>query len=219
MSRRTRVKICCISSLDEARMAIAAGADALGFVAVRQSGPGVVDDAAIRAIAGEVPPPVATFLLSPHLTGTAMAEHARHCGINTIQVVDHVDPSELAVVAVAAPLVRRVQVIHVEGPKVLDLIPRYEPYVHAFLLDSGKPGGSMRELGGTGRTHDWDVSRAFVQQTSRPVFLAGGLTPGNAGEAIRHVRPFGVDLCSGVRTDGRLDQAKLGAFMDAVASA
>lgn len=217
--RRTRVKICCISSPDEARMAIDAGADALGFVAARQSGPGFVDDAAIRAIVGEVPPPIATFLLSAHLAGAAMAEHARHCGINTIQVVDHVDPSELAVVAVAAPLVRRVQVIHVEGPQVLDLIPRYEPYVHAFLLDSGKSGGTMTELGGTGRTHDWDVSRTFVARSSRPVFLAGGLTPANVGEAIRTVRPFGVDLCSGVRTGGRLDADKLSAFMEAVASA
>lgn len=219
MTPRTRVKICCISSPAEAELAIAAGADALGMVAASPPGPGQVNDATIRAITAEVPPPVATFLLSSRLTGLEIADHLRHCGASTIQIVDHIDPSEIAVLAVAQPAVRRVQVIHVEGPSALDLIPRYEPYVHAFLLDSGKPGGTMRELGGTGRTHDWDVSRAFVQRTVRPVFLAGGLNVGNVGEAIRHVRPFGVDLCSGVRTDGHLDQAKLDAFMKAVAAA
>ena len=219
MTARTRVKICCISSLAEAGMAIAAGADAIGLVAATPPGAGAIDDAAIRAITAEVPPPVATILLSSRTTGSDMAEHVRHCGTNTLQVVDHVDPAEHAVLAVSLPMVRRIQVIHVEGPSALDLIARYEPYVHAFLLDSGKPGGTMRELGGTGRTHDWDVSRAFVERTARPVFLAGGLHAGNVREAIRQVRPFGVDLCSGVRTDGRLDPAKLEAFMDAVAGA
>lgn len=216
---RTRVKICCISSVKEAEMAIAAGADALGFVAAMPSGPGIVSDATIRAVTADVPPPVATFLLSSRTTGTDLAEHVRHCGTNTVQIVDHIDPAELAVLAVSLPMVRRVQVIHVEGPEALDLIPRYEPYIHAFLLDSGKPGGTMRELGGTGRTHDWAVSAEFVKRTGKPVFLAGGLKPGNVAEAIATVRPFGVDLCSGVRTDGHLDQGKLDAFMAAVRAA
>lgn len=219
MNARTRIKICCISSLAEAEMAIAAGADALGMVAATPPGSGMVDDATIRAITAEVPPPIATFLLSSRLTGLEIAEHVRHCGASTIQIVDHIDPAEIAVLAVTLPAVRRVQVIHVDGPAALDLIPRYEPYVHAFLLDSGKPGGTMRELGGTGRTHDWDVSRTFVRATRRPVFLAGGLTPANVGEAIAKVAPFGVDLCTGVRTDGHLDPEKLAAFMAAVRAA
>jgi phosphoribosylanthranilate isomerase len=216
---RVRIKICCISSVREARMAMDAGADALGFVAAMPSGPGVVSDATIRAVTADVPPPVATFLLTSRASGTDIADHVRHCGTNTVQIVDHIDPGELAVLAVSLPMVRRVQVIHVEGPGALDLIPRYEPYVHAFLLDSGKPGGTMRELGGTGRTHDWAVSAEFVKRTEKPVFLAGGLNPSNVAEAIATVRPFGVDLCSGVRTNGHLDQAKLDAFMAAVRAA
>ncbi|MCZ0736009.1 phosphoribosylanthranilate isomerase [Phreatobacter sp. AB_2022a] len=216
---RTRVKICCISSAEEARLAIAAGADALGFVAGRPSGSGIVDDATIRAVADEAPPPVASFLLTPHLKGADIVEHLRLCGTNTVQIVDHVDPAEHAVIAGALPLVRRVQVIHVEGPRTLDLIPVYEPHIHAFLLDSGKPGGSMRELGGTGRTHDWKVSAEFVRRSRRPVFLAGGLNAGNVAAAIAAVRPFGLDLCSGVRTAGHLDPAKLDAFMQAVREA
>jgi phosphoribosylanthranilate isomerase len=219
MSLRTRVKICCISSVQEARMAVAAGADALGFVAAMPSGPGVVSDATIRAVTADVPPPLATFLLTSRTRGLEIVEHIQHCGTNTVQIVDHIDPGELAVLAVALPMVRRVQVIHVEGPQALDLIPRYEPYIHAFLLDSGKPGGTMRELGGTGRTHDWDVSREFVRRAKKPVFLAGGLNAGNAAEAIATVKPFGLDLCSGVRTNGHLDQAKLDAFMATVRAA
>ncbi|MGL4289758.1 MAG: phosphoribosylanthranilate isomerase [Phreatobacter sp.] len=216
---RPRVKICCISSVAEARMAIAAGADALGFVAAMPSGPGIVDDATIRAVTTDLPPPIASFLLTSRVRGLDIVDHVRACGANTVQIVDHIDPAEHAVVAVALPMVRRVQVIHVEGPQALDLIPAYEPYVHAFLLDSGKPGGTMRELGGTGRTHDWAVSRQFVARTAKPVFLAGGLNAGNAGQAIASVRPFGLDLCSGVRTEGHLDQAKLTAFMQAVRDA
>lgn len=216
---RTRVKICCISSAAEAHLAIAAGADALGFVAAMPSGPGIVDDATIRAVAEELPPPVASFLLTSRLKGAEIVDHLRLCGTNTVQIVDHVDPVEHEIIAEALPLVRRVQVIHVEGAQALDLIPVYAPHVHAFLLDSGKPGGSMRELGGTGRTHDWQVSAEFVRRSKRPVFLAGGLNAGNAAAAVVAVRPFGLDLCSGVRTGGHLDPVKLEAFMQAVRGA
>jgi phosphoribosylanthranilate isomerase len=77
----------------------------------------------------------------------------------------------------------------------------------------------VKLLGGTGRIHDWAVSRRVVEAVREPVFLAGGLNPGNVGDAIRSVRPFGVDVCSGLRTAGRLDDAKLTDFMAAVAAA
>jgi phosphoribosylanthranilate isomerase len=116
------------------------------------------------------------------------------------------------------PTTRRVQVIHVENAGVLDLIGLYAPHVHAFLLDSGRPSLPAPEYGGTGRIHDWSVSAEFVRRSPLPVFLAGGLSPLNVGEAMRVVRPFGVDLCSGVRTDGHLDRGKLEAFVGAVHS-
>jgi phosphoribosylanthranilate isomerase len=136
-----------------------------------------------------------------------------------VQIVSHIPPNESARLAALEPTVRRVQVLHVEGPEVLELIPFYAPHVHAFLLDSGRPNAPVAELGGTGRAHDWSVSAAFVALSPRPVFLAGGLTPANVGEAIDRVRPFGVDLCSGVRTNGALDARKLAAFVEAVAQA
>lgn len=216
---RTRIKICCIASPAEAQIAIAAGADALGLVAKMPSGPGPIADSEIAAIAALVPPPVATFLLTSRTTADGIAAHVRATGASTVQIVAHIDPAESARLAALVPEVRRVQVIHVEGPAVLEMIPRYAPHVHAFLLDSGRPNALVPEFGGTGRAHDWAISAAFVAASDRPVFLAGGLSPANVGEAIRRVRPFGVDLCSGVRTAGRLDAAKLAAFVRAVAKA
>jgi phosphoribosylanthranilate isomerase len=91
--------------------------------------------------------------------------------------------------------------------------------VDALLFDSGNPSLAVKELGGTGRVHDWSISRRIREQVNVPVFLAGGLNAGNAAEAARQVRPFGLDICSGVRTDGRLDESKLRAFVEALASA
>jgi phosphoribosylanthranilate isomerase len=216
---RTRIKVCCIASTDEARMAIEAGADALGLVARMPSGPGPIADATIADVTAFVPPPVATFLLTSETTAEAIAAHVRATNPSTVQIVSHIDPAESEKLAALEPHVRRVQVIHVEGPGALDLIPAYAPHVHAFLLDSGRPNAAVAELGGTGRAHDWAVSAAFVQASERPVFLAGGLSAANVAAAIRQVRPYGLDLCSGVRTDGRLDPVKLAAFIAAVQQA
>lgn len=213
---RTRIKICCIASPEEATIAIDAGADALGLVARMPSGPGPIADAMIAKVTAFAPPPVATFLLTAETTAKAISAHIRATNPSTVQVVSHIDPAEAEKLAALEPSVRRVQVIHVEGPDALDLIPPYEPHVHAFLLDSGRPNAAVAELGGTGRAHDWSVSAAFVQATSRPVFLAGGLTAANVPDAIRRVRPYGLDLCSGVRTNGLLDPDKLAAFVSAV---
>lgn len=213
---RTRVKVCCIASIDEARMAIAAGADALGLVGDMPSGPGVIGDARARPIAALVPPPVAVFLLTQEVSGPAIADHAQRCWVGVVQVVRHVEPGEHQRLAELLPPLRRIQVIHVEDASALDLIPAYAPFVHAFLLDSGTPSAAVPELGGTGRVHDWRISAEFVRRSPHPVFLAGGLTPANVGDAIRAVRPYGLDLCSGIRTDNQLDPAKLNAFMQAV---
>lgn len=212
---RTRIKICCIASVEEARLAIAAGADALGLVARMPSGPGPIADAVIAAVTAAVPPPVATFLLTSETTADAISAHIQATRPTTVQVVSHIAPAESARLAVLEPHVRRVQVIHVEGPEALDLIDAYAPHVHAFLLDSGRPNAAIAELGGTGRQHDWAISTRFVKASPLPVFLAGGLSAANVADAIRQVRPFGLDLCSSVRTDGRLDAAKLHAFMHA----
>lgn len=217
--RRTRIKICCISSIEEAACAIEQGADALGLVSEMPSGPGVIPDDLISDIIDTVPPPVATFLLTSRTEANTIVHHARSCRADTIQLVDQIEPDAYAIIRAALPSRRLVQVIHVEGPETVEAAVEAAEHVDAVLLDSGRPSAMVKELGGTGRTHDWAVSRKIVEACPCPIFLAGGLTPDNVGEAIRQVRPFGVDLCSGVRTDGCLDAEKLHAFIGEVAKA
>ena len=198
-------------------MAIAAGADALGLVAQMPSGPGVIDEQTIRTIARAVPPPVATFLLTARTEAEAIADHVRSVGASCVQVVGHVDPDQCARLSeLLEDPIRLVQVIHVVDEGALDLARDYAPHADALLLDSGRPDRPTPELGGTGRTHDWSVSARIVDSVERPVFLAGGLRADNVAEAIDRVAPHGVDLCSGVRTDGRLDPGLLAKFMSAV---
>jgi phosphoribosylanthranilate isomerase len=217
--RRTRIKICCIQSTAEARLAIAAGADALGLVGAMPSGPGPIEDAEIAAIAEAVPPPVATFLLTSATDPEAIIAHARRCRTNTLQLVDRVAPADYAALRAALPGIKLVQVIHVAGEESISEARAAAPLVDALLLDSGRPHEAIKVLGGTGRTHDWAISRQIVEAASCPVLLAGGLRPDNVGTAIGTVRPFGVDVCTGVRTDYRLDPARLEAFVATVAAA
>ncbi len=200
-------------------MAIVAGADALGLVGEMPSGPGVISDDLAREIAEIVPPPISTFLLTSRGAADEIIDHVTYCGTNAVQIVRHIDPAQYPDLISSLPAVRRIQVVHVEDEGALDLIDLYDPYVHAFLLDSGRPAAEQAELGGTGRTHDWTVSAEFVRKSVKPVFLAGGLRPENAAAAIQAVRPYAVDLCSGVRTDGTLDISKLERFMANVDSA
>lgn len=215
----TRIKICCIMSVAEARLAVAGGASAIGLVGRMPSGPGPIEDGLIASIAAQVPPPVATFLLTSETEADGVIDHVRRCGTNTVQIVDHVDPIIYGRIRAALPRLKIVQVLHVAGAATVAEARARAGGVDALLLDSGNPGSTVKELGGTGRVHDWEVSRRIVETVDRPVFLAGGLKADNVGAAIAAVRPFGVDLCSGVRTNGRLDPAKLADFMDAVRAA
>ena len=217
--KRTRIKICCIASLAEARLAVASGADALGLVGAMPSGPGGIDDELIAQIAASVGPPVATFLLTSETGADGIIAHARRCRANVLQLVDQVAPQDYPRVRDALPGVKLVQVVHVTGPESVGEAEAAAPHVDALLLDSGDPKAAVRLLGGTGRTHDWSISRRIVDAVDAPVFLAGSLRPDNVARAIREVGPFGVDLCTGVRTDGRLDPVKLRAFVDAVMAA
>lgn len=211
-SRCPRVKVCCISSTDEARAAVALGADALGLVSAMPSGPGVIADALIAEIARAAPPPVATFLLTSSQHADAIAAEVRAAGVNTVQLVDAVAPEVYPRLRAALPGVKLVQVVHVAGEASV----AEAEHVDAVLLDSGNPALPVKELGGTGRVHDWSLSRRIRASVGVSVFLAGGLRADNVGEAIRAVGPFGLDLCSGVRTGGRLDEQKLAAFIAAV---
>jgi phosphoribosylanthranilate isomerase len=215
---KTRIKICCISSVEEAVMAIAYGADALGLVGKMPSGPGPIADELINEIAKTIPPPVASFLLTSEQSSGAIINHIKITGVNTIQIVDELTGGSYQHIKDALPYIRIVQVIHVTGQKSIQQARDVYKHVHAILLDSGNPKAAVKTLGGTGNTHNWDISRELVKSVSVPVFLAGGLHAGNVKEAIKTVQPFGVDICSGVRTNGKLDPAKLADFIGAVRS-
>ena len=211
-----RVKVCCIGSVEEARTAIEAGASALGLVSHMPSGPGVISEDLIAEIAARVPPPVATFLLTSLQDADAIVAQQRRCRTNTIQLCDSLPEAGYAVLRRALPGIALVQVIHVRDEGAFDEARAAAPHVDALLLDSGNPSLQVKELGGTGRVHDWAVSRRIRDEAGVPVFLAGGLRPDNVADAVRRVAPFGLDLCSGVRTDGRLDADRLRRFFAAL---
>lgn len=213
---RPRVKICCIMSEAEARLAVAAGAQAIGLVSHMPSGPGVIRDQEIARIASAIPPTVATFLLTCRRRADDIIAQHRLVRTSAIQLVDRVDHATYRELRRALPGVALVQVIHVTGPGSLDEALAAAAEADALLLDSGRPELPVKELGGTGRRHDWTVSRRIRAASPTPVFLAGGLSPENAAEAVREVGPFGLDVCSGVRRHGALDPDRLQRFMQAV---
>lgn len=213
---RPRVKICCIASLEEARMVVHHGADAIGLVSAMPSGPGPIPEDRIRAIAAHMPPMVSTFLLTSLQDSDSIIAQHRRCHATTLQICDRLLRGSYEALREALPGIRLVQVIHVLGEESITEAVEVAPRVDAILLDSGTPQLPTKRLGGTGRTHDWAVSRRIREAIEVPLILAGGLTPGNVAEAIRAVGPYAVDVCTGVRTDGALDGKKLAAFIAAV---
>ncbi|MDH3493614.1 MAG: phosphoribosylanthranilate isomerase [Acidobacteriota bacterium] len=212
MNIRPKIKICCISSLEEARMAIEFGADAIGLVGPMPSGPGVIDDDVIREIAAKVSGEVDTFLLTSETGSEEVVKHHQRANTSAIQLVDRLNKGSHAEIRASLPGVKIVQVVHVVGEESVGAALEQAQTADMILLDSGNPNLEVKELGGTGRTHNWDISRKIVEHSPAPVFLAGGLNPANVADAISAVEPFGVDLCSGVRTDGDLDPWKLERF-------
>ena len=211
-----RVKICCIGSIEEAWLAIRYGASALGLVAEMPSGPGVIPEELIAEIAARVPPGVSSFLLtSKQDAGEIMTQH-RRCRTSVIQICDRLVSGTHADLRAALPGIGLVQVIHVNGEASVHEAIAVAPQVHGLLLDSGNQSLPVKALGGTGRTHDWSLSRTIRDRVNVPVFLAGGLRAENVAEAVQRVGPFGLDICSGVRTNGRLDEGKLASFLSQV---
>ena len=203
------IKICCISNIEEANLAIKMGASALGLVSEMPSGPGVISMEDIKLIAASVPPPIATFLLTSKQCVDDIIEQHKYCRTNTIQICDNLKLGTHKDLKNALPEIAIVQVIHVTGEESILEAMTIQNDVDAILLDSGNQSKQIKELGGTGRTHNWEISNKMRKILDIPIFLAGGINPENITQAINQVHPFGIDLCSGVRTDGKLDEVKL----------
>lgn len=210
---KPRIKICCIQSIDEARLAISNGASAIGLVSAMPSGPGVISEEQIEQIASSTPPAIGTFLLTSKTNVEEIISQQKRCRTNTIQLCDRIGDGSHKELKDQLPGISIVQVIHVRGEESIEEAIKISELVDALLLDSGNQDLKIKELGGTGRTHNWDISRKIVYKVSKPVFLAGGLNSTNIRQAIEVVQPFGVDLCSSLRTDGKLDKNKLQNFI------
>lgn len=204
-----KVKICCISSIEEASLAIAQGAAAIGLVGRMPSGPGIITDELIHSIAKTVLPPIDSFLLTSETTAEAIIAHHNKVNTTTIQMVDALSGREYHKIREAIPHVKLVQVIHVLDEKAVQEAIEISEWVDAILLDSGNPNLSTKVLGGTGKTHNWDLSKKIRENINIPTYLAGGINKDNIRKAIDHVQPYGIDLCSSVRTNGQLDERKL----------
>ncbi|MCI0495139.1 phosphoribosylanthranilate isomerase [candidate division KSB1 bacterium] len=209
-----RVKICCIQSIEEAWLAIRYGASALGLVSEMPSGPGPISEELIKQIAAVIPPGITSVLLTSKTDTQEIIGQQRRCGVNAIQIVDRLEKGRHQDFRDAIPGISIIQVIHVSGEASIEEAISIAPHVDAILLDSGNLALQVKELGGTGRTHDWNFSRKIRESVAVAIFLAGGLNPDNVTQAFQQVFPFGIDVCSGVRTNGKLDESKLAKFIE-----
>ncbi len=207
-----QIKICCISSIEEAELAIKYGASAIGLVSEMPSGPGVISEDLIEIIAAPVPSTIDTFLLTSKLDADSIIFQHSKCKTTTLQIVDRVKTNVLVKLKKELPAIRLVQVIHVNGEESITEAKTAAQLVDALLLDSGNQKLKVKELGGTGRTHDWTISRKIRDAVSVPVYLAGGINAKNVLDAVKEVKPFGIDLCSGVRENGKLSEQRLKEF-------
>ena len=180
------------------------------------SGPGVIAETLFAEIAETIPPGVSSFLLTCEQTPKAVIAQQRRCRTNTLQLVDRFPIDGYTKLKRELPGIAIVQVIHVTGEESLAEAIEVASHVHGILLDSGNPSLAVKELGGTGRIHNWEIGRAIREAVAVPIFLSGGLNSDNVAEAIKTVGPFAVDICSGVRSNGNLDEAKLARFVQAV---
>lgn len=214
-----KVKICCIQNLEEAELALRYGASEIGLVSKMPSGPGVIDDAHIKSITLAFKGKLSVCLLSAEIQTESIVKQAMDFGIDSIQMVDYPQEKVYNDLKKALPHITFIQVIHVQDESSIDLAERYATYADCILLDTGRPDLETKVLGGTGKTHNWDISRRIVERIDKPVFLAGGLHSNNVGKAIKQVGPYGVDVCSGVRSEGILDERKLSEFFKAIETA
>jgi len=199
-------------SIEEADFAIKYGASAIGLVSEMPSGPGVISEDLIGEIASSVPPEINTFLLTSKTNADSIIEQHRKCKTTALQIVDKVNIDVYKKLKEYLPAIRLVQVIHVTGEESITEAKNVEQFVDVLLLDSGNQKLKVKELGGTGRTHDWTISRKIRDAVSVPLYLAGGINANNVLDAVREVEPFGIDLCSGVRENGKLNEKLLEEF-------
>lgn len=210
----TKVKICCIQSIEEAQMAIDNGVYAIGLVSQMPSGPGIISEEKIRKITKWAPDDIKTVMLTSLQNANDLVTQIDYCKPDIVQLVDSQNAETYDTLHRILPDLEIIQVIHVVDENSIFEAIDVAQFVDFILLDSGSPNLQIKVLGGTGKTHNWEYSKKINKNVDIPVFLAGGLKPENVTEAVKTVKPFGVDVCSQLRNDGNLDESKLKIFME-----
>jgi len=159
---------------------------------------------------------ISTFLLTCKTNDKEIITQYKKCSTTHIQLVDNVETDAYKKLRNELLEVKIVQVIHVTGEESIGEAVGVSDFVDLILLDSGNQKLAVKELGGTGRTHNWSISKEIVENVNVPVFLAGGINSSNVSAAINEVKPYGMDICSGVRVNGKLDEALLKEFFTKV---
>ena len=205
----TKVKICGITNLDDARHAVDCGADMLGFNLYHQSSR-YVEPTAARRIAGELADTsvekVGVFV---NAEVGEIAAIAKRVGLDAVQLHGNEAADMVSRIQEILPEIEVIKAIRVDATFTVDSLSTYRPA--RILLD----GDAGTLFGGAGRAFDWSVVGGLTG-----IILAGGLTPENVGDAIREVRPYAVDVASGVESAaGKKDRKKVAAFIKAVKEA
>ncbi len=199
-----RVKICGTRNVEEARMIVASGADALGFlIGLVEPNPDQIAPEEAAEIIAQLPPSVSSVLVTQQTDPQVVADLCCCARASAVQLHGGFAPEQIPELRRQVPSVTMIQVVHVAGPDSKMAALHAANFADAILLDSPRHGGA----GGTGKTHDWNLSREIVRACSKPVILAGGLTPENVELAIRTVGPSAVDVHSGVE-DGQGNKSK-----------
>lgn len=202
----TRVKVCGTTTREDLEMVVDAGADALGFIVdVSVDTPREISAKQAVELARAAPPFVTTVLVTMPKSPEETVELASRVQPDVVQVHGGLTPGDLAFLSAK---------VHGDVVKAVspENAPAYDTVADALLVDSLDEDGA----GGTGDTHDWERTRELVESLESPVVLAGGLTPDNVAEAVETVRPFGVDVASGVESGpGRKDVDAVSAFVRA----
>ncbi|MCK5617257.1 phosphoribosylanthranilate isomerase [Candidatus Pacearchaeota archaeon] len=193
-----RVKVCGIKTVEDAIMAAHCGADAIGLlVGQRHVSEDFINIDLARDIVKKCPPFVSTVLVTHLIDPKEIAYLASQIGVTTIQLHSDCDIQNIRSLRKILPCIKLIKNFHVTGPEIIPVIRLFEDVVDAFHLDTLNLADG--KVGGTGLTHDWNISRDIVQEVSIPVILAGGLNPKNVAEAIKVVTPFGVDANTGLK--------------------
>jgi phosphoribosylanthranilate isomerase len=211
-----KVKVCCIASPDEAQIAVSYGVAAVGMVDETPTGEGRVPRETIAAIAASVPETVGTFVLTSATDAEKLADLYATTGVDTLQLWDPLPSEGYERLRSLSPGIFIAQSVHVMDDDALEVARRVARHVDALVLDSGHSEPPLRWRNPGGETHDWRISRRISDEIRLPVLLAGGLNAENVCQAVRVVRPYGVDVCSGVRNKGKLDRSLLVAFLETV---